>query len=331
MRIKEKKDFAIHLDLYDNNETSILNEFLFSFLITKFYSNSENIIYIPKDIEIFVEVPNCFEDFLSKYKILNSFETEKIELEKKPELDLSDDKLHHFGNMLDLHNNKDISEYINQHFEISKYSYHQITIFINLFIGQYSKTSNKRTFYSGGKDVTDKVIKSFENCTKYFTSGSFANLLVNKDLMNKINGNNNEYIKELAKTYENDLEKQQFEDPLIFRNPKLCGQSYYYILSIKKKYIGFIDFDNNEKKFNNYNYESSEYFLDILKDILELETPLSTLKKIIDQDEYVITNDNFRKMVLIIYRIVANIPVILMGETGCGKTSLIKNIKSIIK
>ena len=54
------KNVAIHLDLFDNNEHSILNEFLFSFLITKFYSNSENVLYIPIDIEIFVEVPNCF-------------------------------------------------------------------------------------------------------------------------------------------------------------------------------------------------------------------------------------------------------------------------------
>lgn len=46
---KEKKiNVAIHLDLYDNNEPSILNEFLFSFLITKFYSNSENYIYIKR-------------------------------------------------------------------------------------------------------------------------------------------------------------------------------------------------------------------------------------------------------------------------------------------
>ena len=35
-------------------------------------------------------------------------------------------------------------------------------------------------------------------------------------------------------------------------------------------------------------------------------------------------------MVLIIYRIVANIPVILMGETGCGKTSLIKKLNLLL-
>ena len=35
-------------------------------------------------------------------------------------------------------------------------------------------------------------------------------------------------------------------------------------------------------------------------------------------------------MVLIIYRIVANIPVILMGETGCGKTSLIRKLNQLL-
>jgi hypothetical protein len=59
MKLKKKisnNKVAVHLDLYHNNEAS--NEFLFSFLITKNYSNSENILYIP--IEIFVKIPNCF-------------------------------------------------------------------------------------------------------------------------------------------------------------------------------------------------------------------------------------------------------------------------------
>ena len=230
----EKKNVAIHLDLYDNNEPSILNEFLFSFLITKFYSNNENVLYIPIDIEIYVEIPNCFEDFLSKYKILNSFEIENIKLDKKPELDLSEDKLLHFKNMLDLNNNKEISEYINEFFEISSHSYHQITIFINLFIGQYSKTQDKRIFKDGNKDVTKDVIKSFKNCTKYFTEGAFANLLTNPEEIKKINNKNEEYKDVLEKTYKNDIENQNYEYPLIFRNPKPSGSSFYYILSIKK-------------------------------------------------------------------------------------------------
>ena len=43
-----------------------------------------------------------------------------------------------------------------------------------------------------------------------------------------------------------------------------------------------------------------------------------------------ITNDNFKKLVLIVYRIIANVPVIIMGDTGCGKTSLITKLNQIL-
>ncbi|KAL3853050.1 hypothetical protein ACJMK2_016633 [Sinanodonta woodiana] len=44
---------------------------------------------------------------------------------------------------------------------------------------------------------------------------------------------------------------------------------------------------------------------------------------------YALTPDNLLKMVLIMLRIRAHIPVIVMGETGCGKTSLIKYLSEI--
>jgi energy-coupling factor transporter ATP-binding protein EcfA2 len=81
-------------------------------------------------------------------------------------------------------------------------------------------------------------------------------------------------------------------------------------------------------------------YLKILKKILDLDNPvkpsenndkqLISLLEIIDKDDYVITPDNFRKMILILYRIIANIPVILMGETGCGKTALIKKLNQLL-
>ena len=39
---------------------------------------------------------------------------------------------------------------------------------------------------------------------------------------------------------------------------------------------------------------------------------------------YALTPDNILKMILIILRVRANAPVIIMGETGCGKTSLVR-------
>ena len=37
-----------------------------------------------------------------------------------------------------------------------------------------------------------------------------------------------------------------------------------------------------------------------------------------------------KKMVLLVYRIIANVPVIIMGDTGCGKTSLITKLNQIL-
>ena len=47
-------------------------------------------------------------------------------------------------------------------------------------------------------------------------------------------------------------------------------------------------------------------------------------------NNYVITDDNFKKMILLVYRIKANIPVIIMGETGCGKTALVTKLNQLL-
>ena len=67
---------------------------------------------------------------------------------------------------------------------------------------------------------------------------------------------------------------------------------------------------------------------DVKKDIDDKKSLLSILN--LESDNYVITDDNYKKMVLLIYRIQANVPVIIMGETGCGKTTLIKKLCQIL-
>ena len=58
------------------------------------------------------------------------------------------------------------------------------------------------------------------------------------------------------------------------------------------------------------------------------ELGIDQIKSIIKS--YCFTSDNFIKMILILLRIRAGIPVIMMGETGCGKTSLIKILSSLL-
>ena len=47
-------------------------------------------------------------------------------------------------------------------------------------------------------------------------------------------------------------------------------------------------------------------------------------------DNYVITEDNNKKMVLLVYRIKVNVPVIIMGEIDGVKTSLIIKLSLIL-
>ena len=131
-------DIAIHLDMFNSKENivPILNEFLFSFLITKFYSCNENIFFIPTNIEIYIEIPNSFEDFIGHFGILKFFKRDDdiISIDNLPELDLPEDQFKLLKNMLGISENKKIYEWIKKNIKIERYSYHQIHIFINLFI-----------------------------------------------------------------------------------------------------------------------------------------------------------------------------------------------------
>ena len=312
------KDIAIHLDLTESKEKSIINEFFFSFLVTKFYTNNENILYIPKDISIFIEIPNCFEDYLSKFSILNIFGKENITIKNMPPFNYPNEIIDTFTTWLDIKTNSGIQEFVKKYIDIPVYSYHQINIFIKLFISQYGKFDTKIAFTSNGKDVTDDRIKQFALSTKYFTDGGFSQLLTGIDT---IANSKKDSIDKLSTIYNNDLNRD-FSTPLIF--------------IIKEKMIyDRLFIPSNESK----HYKNSKDFLKRLKEILalpnEVEKDKDELKSLISiveekNNNYVITNDNFKKMVLILYRIKANVPVIIMGETGCGKTALIIKLNQIL-
>ena len=81
--------------------------------------------------------------------------------------------------------------------------------------------------------------------------------------------------------------------------------------------------------------EKSE--IELLDDILDLCGAEDDTKKKLYRSEikriypsYVFTTDNYIKMIHILMKTRANVPIIMMGETGCGKTSLIKML-SLIK
>jgi len=60
----------------------------------------------------------------------------------------------------------------------------------------------------------------------------------------------------------------------------------------------------------------------------EMNKNLKSIDEIVG--DYVFTTDNFIKMILILLRIRENIPIIMKGEIGWGKTSLIRKLSGLI-
>ena len=73
----------------------------------------------------------------------------------------------------------------------------------------------------------------------------------------------------------------------------------------------------------------SSQILDILLKFLNInEFNYEKKKKILDN--FVFTPENFIKLILILLRIRAKIPIILMGDIGCGKSYLIEMASKLI-
>lgn len=98
-----------------------------------------------------------------------------------------------------------------------------------------------------------------------------------------------------------------------------------------KRFIN-IGYTNPINELVDYKNLNQEQYLDELRKIFNI---LPTYSNEVIKEEvlksYIFTYDNLFKLVLILLRIRANVPVILMGETGCGKTSLIRIIANISK
>ena len=308
-RIKNEnyKKIAIHLDLYESNEKELLDDFFFSFLVTKFYINNEDIIYIPNDIDIYLEIPNCFDDYLSKFNILNIFNIENISFENMPEFDYPIAIIDKLNRILEINTNEKLKNFVKHCIGIKNCSYYQIEIFIKIFLSQLGKFNDKLKFYENQKDITEEIIDHSTRAIHYFLDEKLTNLLQsskNKDI---------KYIDIFKEIFQEGFSNIKFAYPL------------YFIIKEKKKFFKLF-FPENKK------YGNSKEYLTKIKEVLdlpnEIEKDKEYLKSLIsiletEDNKYVITDDNFKKMILLLYRIKANIPVIIMGETGCGKTSLV--------
>ena len=200
----------------------------------------------------------------------------------------------------------------------------------------------------------DNIIKN----TRFLISSSFEKLLNSQDISYNMNSNiggeydekkQNELAIEALSKQSDIISYNNIKTPLIFFyegiNPYFTIISPY--LPESNEYQNLIKLENIDSIISKKDLKSSlkryelykpEEFFSELKKILDIENPidkkgenpnnLNNIKDIVGY--YVITADNFLKMLLILLRLRENVPVIMMGETGCGKTSLIRKLYELM-
>ena len=298
IEIKGKFDVAIHLDLFYTKNIPLMKYFLFSILITKLYQANNNILYIPKKINIYVEIPNGPQSFLDDFPLLKIFKRINITLDKQIPLDITNER---YIKKL-LWTNKKINSQINENIieQENKNTYIENKIYMNIIYYLSSdKEEDKKNYY-----------QKVKNIAKYFSHCVYSQKLRIPDVSknDKTKKEIEDYILDFQNFKEEDALKIQYDAPLIFKTKN-----------------GYIEIDISDKEVKGKNVE---YFISNLKNIMSLDESIEEIKNIIGS--YKITEDNYKKMILILFRIFANIPVILMGETGCGKTELIKQLMKML-
>lgn len=86
-----------------------------------------------------------------------------------------------------------------------------------------------------------------------------------------------------------------------------------------------------KKKLENFGEKSQEELKSILLKLIQHPSNIDAAALNEISRQYALTPDNLLKMVLIVLRIQGQQPIIIMGETGCGKTSLIRFLSTVCR
>ena len=188
------------------------------------------------------------------------------------------------------------------------------------------------------KNLRKFIIHSLVQVTKLFLLGPYERLIKCEEIsQNIINSNDEEREKLINKELNIEITSFSFDKikpSLVVFNED--GGSCTIITTCEEKDI---EFKNLEKLYNSQNASveklrsfrklNKDQILDNLLRFINVSGLNEEQKKSI-LGTYVYTPDNFIKVVLILLRLRVKIPVIMMGETGCGKTTLIEMASKLI-
>ena len=380
INFENAKNTYLHLDLSDTDNDDLMIEILFKLIILRYLNSNDKIFYLGYNINIIIEIPQGFVDYLEKYKLLSLFKKVYIDTLKPLRLEenaylIKDSPISIVAEVLSLYDNnkigtsnldlnspisksaKECEEIINRHFKVDNQNYYQKMNFIKILSVQFKKFLTCIYFdYETAKwaekgDIISKarvaVVKNFIELTKVFTQSPFDTVLLKQINSMKIFGKYDEdkAINDgiMALADENEKKKifsfEQIKPSLVFFNQD--GQSLSIISNNNKNDQEYKDLkalwnsqnqdQNKAEELIDYKNMKHEAFLEQVKKLFSLDKmSIDELKKLCEKlGNYIFVSDNFIKMVRILLNIQAKIPVILMGETGVGKTKLLEMLATL--
>ncbi len=162
------------------------------------------------------------------------------------------------------------------------------------------------------------VLETLVNVAKYFAAPS-----VPRVKMNQAQHMNYEDI------LIDRLSKQETWDSikhfiLIFQEGGSITPMYRDQGVVPKKLKGMLQTQNSPlKEYHNMSHS------ELLQELRQIVCSNPMANDITLRNDYAVTADNMLKMVLITLRVEARLPVVLMGHTGCGKTSLLEYLATL--
>ena len=402
-RIKEKQ-LSIVFQLYQNPDENVyllIRNFLFKFLILKFY---ENFNYLSEEnINIFIEVSSDYKQFDKDYKILGLFKRNNIDLKTNPNF-YEEYKVLTKGNNYSkicrilsylslikdgeinnttfkkciqsiinyVYQDSKFNEMINLYF-IKKFSsgkllpnYGQIQIFINLIndlilnfeqckeMNPYilKKEIGKNNELESLKNIRTKIIEYYVDLVVNFSSISYESILENQEVAAENQKNidyklSNEHKKKLIDKLNTKriISYNEIKPSVVLFNSQndidddykcsiitSCNEESDEYKQLEVLYVKYLMQDAHLYTITEYDDQSQYYFLNQLYNICSTsKSKREELNKEEKFKNYEFTSDNYIKMILIYLRIRAKVPLILLGETGCGKTFLIKALSYFLE
>ena len=196
------------------------------------------------------------------------------------------------------------------------------------------------------KDIRSKILNSYIDFVIKFTALSYESILENQEIAAK-HQKKLEYVltKELKEKLVEEINKKRvisYNDirPGIILINNIPDKGGYVEINKCSILTTYKEEDKQYKELNEFyvkylgltqlytllEFGGADFVFELKNICVTPDALTNNINNTLKNVGYEFTVDNFVKMVLIYLRIRANVPLILLGETGCGKTSLIESL-----